>query len=138
VYADHARYTLALGVAPAFYPKTESGDDAKRETDDKTTFQLCSAISPRIGAMRLRALLLMAEIVSKNAEVRATAKLDELQTELEGYKNLAKMIGLEARFDEQLQALKNLQTPAKEPAPPTPAPAAQAAQTPAPEPPPAK
>jgi len=96
LYADHAH--CALGnyywgrSRPRYYPPWVDPKPAKK------AFERYSAVSARIGAMRARALLRMAELAAEVPEIRPEAKLDDLLRELQGYVAVAEAIGRREEF----------------------------------------
>jgi len=102
LYADHVRYQL--GIYFKHVRAARGGDPAA----PKKAVRHFKAVSPRIGAMRTRALLHMAELALSSAEARGELKVGELLRELEGYRWAAKKIGQEKKWRDLCGKLKAL------------------------------
>jgi len=105
LYADHANHVL--GQYYRWQPPSGPGKDMAK------SLQLHSAVSARIAAMRTRALLAMADLATSAPELRAHAKVTDLARELDGYRSVAALIGLEETFADLRKKLEALAKPTR-------------------------
>jgi len=91
MYADHARY--ALGHQWRLEPGRNVEIAAK-------SWSYLDAVTPRIGGLRLMALLDMAELLTGAPAVADPERKEDLLAELDGYRSLAREMGLDERLAE--------------------------------------
>lgn len=105
IYADHIRYVLGeLSRSKCFVSETVDLQAARQ------SFQLYAAISPRIGAMRVRALLRMGELLRSFPNLNPGYRTEDLVQELEGYHDIVASIGRQKDSEELMKTFVLSQT----------------------------
>jgi hypothetical protein len=105
VYADHARLAVVTYVA-------EGSDNrvgvANRAPDPKKAFEIIAGVSPRVGALRVRALIRMAHLLDQYPELREKADGLALEEEMTGYSHLAKELGYEQWLNRAIETTRKI------------------------------
>jgi len=110
LYADHVNYILGEYHSGKHLAVVEDNIPAARRG-----FRYYSAVSARIGAMRARALIRMAELVLGTPQAKLTDDPGELLRELKGYGGVAEAVGLGRNWRSSCTKLQALLAPPKKP-----------------------
>jgi hypothetical protein len=105
MYADHARYFLGS------YWRHKLSAAGPADAAEKS-YAVLDTVSPRLGALRLRALIRMAEVAQYRVpDGRKSPEYARIVAELEAYMPLAEAIGLEKEIADILERAEGARHP---------------------------